>query len=52
MSFLLRLFPVGHLVISVLFLLAGAALIALAAVQLSKHEDRNVEKSAKGEAKP
>jgi hypothetical protein len=34
MSFLLRLFPVGHLVISVLFLLAGAALIALAAVQL------------------
>jgi hypothetical protein len=34
MSFLLRLFPAGHLVISVLFLLAGAALIALAAVQL------------------
>jgi hypothetical protein len=34
MSFLLRLFPVGHFVISVLFLLAGAALIALAAVQL------------------
>jgi hypothetical protein len=34
MSFLLRLFPVGHFIISVLFLLAGAALIALAAVQL------------------
>ncbi len=34
MSFLLRLFPAGHFVISVLFLLAGAALIALAAVQL------------------
>jgi hypothetical protein len=34
MSFLLRLFPAGHLVISVLFLLAGAALVALAAVQL------------------
>ena len=34
MSILLRLFPVGHFVISVLFLLAGAALIVLAAVQL------------------
>ena len=34
MSFLHRLFPAGHLVISVLFLLAGAALIILAAVQL------------------
>jgi len=34
MSFLLRLFPAGHFVISVLFLLAGAALIALAALQL------------------
>jgi hypothetical protein len=34
MSFLLRLFPAGHFVISVLFLLAGAALIALAAMQL------------------
>ena len=34
MSLLLRLFPAGHFVISVLFLLAGAALIALAAVQL------------------
>ncbi len=34
MSFLHRLFPAGHFVISVLFLLAGAALIALAAVQL------------------
>jgi hypothetical protein len=34
MSFLLRLFPAGHFVISVLFLLAGAALIALAAAQL------------------
>ena len=34
MSFLLRLFPAGHFVISVLFLLAGAGLIALAAVQL------------------
>jgi len=34
MSFLLRLFPAGHFVISVLFLLAGAALIVLAAVQL------------------
>jgi len=33
-SILLRLFPVGHFVISVLFLLAGAALIVLAAVQL------------------
>jgi hypothetical protein len=34
MSFLHRLFPAGHFVISVLFLLAGFALIALAAVQL------------------
>ena len=34
MSFLLRLFPAGHFVISVLFLVAGAALIVLAAVQL------------------
>lgn len=34
MSFLHRLFPVGHLVISVLFLVAGGALIALAALQL------------------
>jgi hypothetical protein len=34
MSFLHRLFPAGHLVISVLFLAAGFALIALAAVQL------------------
>lgn len=34
MSFLLRLFPAGHFVISVLFLLAGAALIVLAAQQL------------------
>jgi len=34
MSILHRLFPVGHFVISVLFLLAGFALIALAAVQL------------------
>jgi len=34
MSFLLRLFPAGHFVISVLFLLAGAALIGLAALQL------------------
>ena len=34
MNFLYRLFPAGHLVISVLFLAAGAALIALAAMQL------------------
>jgi hypothetical protein len=34
MSFLHRLFPAGHFVVSVLFLLAGAALIVLAAVQL------------------
>ena len=34
MSILLRLFPAGHFVISVLFLVAGAALIVLAAVQL------------------
>jgi hypothetical protein len=34
MSFLHRLFPAGHFVISVLFLIAGFALIALAAVQL------------------
>src|SRR5688572_33173871 len=34
MSFLHRLFPAGHFVISVLFLLAGFALIALAALQL------------------
>ena len=34
MSFLLRLFPAGHLVISVLFLAAGAAFIVLAALQL------------------
>ena len=34
MSFLHRLFPVGHFVISVLFLLAGFALIALGALQL------------------
>jgi hypothetical protein len=34
MSFLHRLFPAGHLVISVLFLLAGAALIVLAGMQL------------------
>ena len=34
MSLLLRLFPAGHFVISVLFLLAGAALIVLAALQL------------------
>jgi hypothetical protein len=33
-SILLRLFPAGHFVISVLFLVAGAALIVLAAVQL------------------
>ena len=34
MNFLYRLFPASHFVISVLFLAAGAALIALAAVQL------------------
>jgi hypothetical protein len=34
MSFLHRLFPAGHFVISVLFLIAGFALIALAAAQL------------------
>ena len=34
MSILLRLFPAGHFVISVLFLIAGAALIVLAAAQL------------------
>lgn len=34
MSFLLRLFPAGHFVISVLFLVAGAALIVLAGMQL------------------
>jgi carbon starvation protein CstA len=34
MNFLHRLFPAGHFVISVLFLLAAAALIVLAAVQL------------------
>jgi hypothetical protein len=34
MNILHRLFPVGHFVISVLFLLAGAALIALAGMQL------------------
>ena len=34
MSFLHRLFPVGHFVISVLFLLAGFALIVLAGAQL------------------
>jgi hypothetical protein len=34
MSILHRLFPAGHLVISVLFLLAGAALIVLAGIQL------------------
>ena len=34
MSFLLRLFPAGHFVISVLFLLAGAGLIILAGMQL------------------
>jgi hypothetical protein len=33
-SFLLRLFPAGHFLISVLFLLAGAALIVLAGVLL------------------
>jgi hypothetical protein len=33
-NFLYRLFPASHFVISVLFLAAGAALIALAAVQL------------------
>jgi hypothetical protein len=34
MSILHRLFPAGHFVISVLFLLAGAALIVLAGIQL------------------
>lgn len=34
MNFLHRLFPAGHLVISLLFLAAAAALIALAGVQL------------------
>jgi hypothetical protein len=34
MSFLMRLFPAGHFVISVLFLLAGGALIVLAGLQL------------------
>ena len=34
MSFLLRLFPVGHFVISVLFLVTGAALIVIAGMQL------------------
>ena len=34
MSILHRLFPAGHFVISVLFLLAGAALIVLAGMQL------------------
>ena len=34
MSSLHRLFPAGHFIISVLFLLAGAALIVLAALQL------------------
>jgi hypothetical protein len=34
MNFLHRVFPAGHLVISVLFLAAGAALIVLAALQL------------------
>jgi hypothetical protein len=33
-SFLLRLFPAGHFVISVLFLIAGAALIVFAGLQL------------------
>ncbi|HJT61393.1 MAG TPA: hypothetical protein VJ797_06900 [Burkholderiales bacterium] len=34
MSFLHRLFPAGHFVVSVLFLIAGFALIALAVAQL------------------
>ena len=34
MNFLHRLFPVGHLIISVLFFAAGVALIVLAALQL------------------
>ena len=34
MSLLMRLFPAGHFVIAVLFLVAGAALIALAGMQL------------------
>jgi len=34
MSFLHRLFPAGHFVVSVLFLVAGAALIVLAGIQL------------------
>ena len=34
MNFLHRLFPLGHLVISVLFFAAGVALIVLAALQL------------------
>ena len=34
MSLLMRLFPAGHFVISVLFLVAGAALIVLAGLQL------------------
>jgi hypothetical protein len=34
MSVLMRLFPAGHFIISVLFLVAGAALIVLAGVQL------------------
>ena len=34
MSILMRLFPAGHFVISVLFLVAGAALIVLAGMQL------------------
>lgn len=34
MNFILRLFPAGHLVISLLFLAGGMALIVLAAVQL------------------
>ena len=34
MSYLRRIFPAGHFVISVLFILSAAALIALAAIQL------------------
>jgi hypothetical protein len=34
MSLLMRLFPAGHFIIAVLFLVAGAALIVLAGVQL------------------
>jgi len=34
MSYLRKIFPAGHLVISVLFILSAAALIALAAIQL------------------